>query len=146
MRLLLVWISAVFGKCEKSYLSHRILISILANWESWQPWRPCSQTCGSGTRARFRNCDTSGGLGATNCDWTAPVSFQESGSCNDGPCPSWSNWSSWSDCSALCGNGIRSRNRECDTGNESDCAGSTTEDEVCQGSYTPLPNPGRLRK
>ncbi|XP_021232656.1 thrombospondin type-1 domain-containing protein 1 isoform X1 [Numida meleagris] len=31
----------------------------METWSSWQPWSPCSVTCGDGVRERFRECLTS---------------------------------------------------------------------------------------
>ena len=49
--------------------------------------------------------------------------------CNDGPCGTWSDWSSWGKCSVTCNDGIQSRVRYCQNGN--DCPGSSTDQKVC---------------
>ena len=55
----------------------------------------------------------------------------ETETCNEGPCPIWSNWSSWSACSAVCDGGIQSRNRDCLGGAEEDCSGPATDEQQC---------------
>ncbi|XP_056009293.1 properdin-like [Ostrea edulis] len=47
----------------------------------------------------------------------------------------WSGWITWSACSAICGNGIQSRNRSCNSPPPSnggaDCMGADKEDKLC---------------
>ena len=46
----------------------------------------------------------------------------------------WTQWSEYGPCSASCGNGIQTRNRECDSasGNVADCGpGVTVEQRAC---------------
>ena len=58
---------------------------------------------------------------------------------HSGPCSSWKPWGSWSPCSATCGTGSRSRNRECSTDADTrsgsavpPCVGEGEEQEMCQ--------------
>ena len=60
-----------------------------------------------------------------------PGSSVETASCNEGSCPTWSDWSDWSDCSEDCDGGVKSRTRECQNGEEVDCAGSATDEQQC---------------
>ena len=55
----------------------------------------------------------------------------ETDTCNEGPCPTWSDWSSWDECSEECDGGIQSRSRQCQSGEEGDCAGSATDEQQC---------------
>ncbi|XP_017177065.1 SCO-spondin isoform X4 [Mus musculus] len=80
-------------------------------WGSWGPWAPCSQTCGSGTRSRNRNCSTSSLQVLQNC----PGLQHQSQACFTEACPvdgEWSSWSPWSPCSEPCG-GTTTRHRQC---------------------------------
>ena len=97
-----------------------------ATWGSWNSWQDCSKTCSDGTRTRLRACML---LGEPSNDCSGDSSETET--CNEGPCPIWSNWSSWSDCSAVCNGGIQSRNRACLGGAEEDCSGSAIDEQQC---------------
>ena len=72
----------------------------------------------------MRACD---GLTFEGC----PGSSVETDGCNEVSCPNWSNWSSWGDCSATCDGGTQSRTRTCLSEEESDCAGSATDEQQC---------------
>ena len=76
---------------------------------------------------RFRACQANDGSNSNNCS----DSSVEFGTCNNGPCPFWSDWSSWGDCSAECDGGLQSRNRQCQNGNENDCPGPSTDEKQC---------------
>ena len=47
----------------------------------------------------------------------------------------WGSWTSWSSCDATCGGGQRTRQRYCDnpvpSGGGSDCAGSSSQQQIC---------------
>jgi hypothetical protein len=54
------------------------------NWGSWSAWASCSATCGGGTQARTRVCDSPAPLyGGTDC----AGSGAESQTCNNAACP-----------------------------------------------------------
>ena len=55
----------------------------------------------------------------------------ETETCNEGSCPTWSDWDEWSECTANCDGGFQSRSRQCENGEEEDCAGSATEERLC---------------
>ena len=75
----------------------------------------CSKSCGNGTMVRTRTCtNPEPKHGGRNCSFIGPS--KEIKSCNIFPCPIHGNFSSWSFfsvCSKSCGNGTRSRTRNC---------------------------------
>lgn len=77
---------------------------------AWNPWGPCSTTCGDGISIRSRPITVNASFGGKDC-----VSLKETKTCsNDKACPvacSLGQWSSWSACSATCGNSTMFRNR-----------------------------------
>lgn len=91
-------------------------------WISWSEWSTCSTSCGPGTMTRQRGCHRE------PCDGSA----HERRSCNLAVCASppgqWSSWNEWSDCSRLCGRGIRSRSRSCIG---SGCFGAGSDQSFC---------------
>jgi hypothetical protein len=75
----------------------------------WGEWSACTQTCGTGTRSRFRATLQPSLFGGTACG--AVTATQE---CNRSPCPIAcvvSAWSKWGACSQECGGGLKSRSR-----------------------------------
>ena len=75
-----------------------------------------------GTRTRFRACPGGGECGGP--------SFEKE-YCEANDCPSWSYWTSWSDCPVTCDGGRQIRTRQCDNGEEGDCPGSATDEQMC---------------
>ncbi|CAJ0567407.1 unnamed protein product, partial [Mesorhabditis spiculigera] len=93
-------------------------------WATWSGWSGCSTSCGPGTMIRQRECQRE------PCDGSAT----ERRSCNSATCSQistsrWTGWSEWSNCSRLCGRGLKTRTRSC-TGGQ-DCPGQSREQEFC---------------
>ncbi|XP_068939311.1 SCO-spondin-like [Petaurus breviceps papuanus] len=67
---------------------------------SWEPWGPCSRSCGPGLASRSGSCPCSpNGIGPS-CNGTAH--HLDTRACYPGPCPEecmWTSWSSWTVCS-----------------------------------------------
>merc|ERR1719309_1791426 len=84
-------------------------------YSQWSKWTTCSKTCGSGKRARSRQCDNPKPQhGGNGC---AGEPFQEE-FCNQHNCPVdgvFGQWTHWSSCSKSCGTGSRDRTRDCDS-------------------------------
>ena len=53
----------------------------------------------------------------------------------------WGSWTNWSSCDATCGGGQRTRQRYCNnpapSGGGSDCAGTNSEQEICNTGNCP---------
>jgi hypothetical protein len=97
---------------------------------SWGLWSSCSSTCDQGSRYRIRNCDNPvPAFNGQNCTGL----WKETESCNNGNCPSWSDWSLWSDCIATVCNSIGYiyRTRTCNALDKSVCVGSYYESHDC---------------
>ena len=48
-----------------------------SQWSQWSLWSPCSVTCGSGARYRYRDCQVEG---------MCMGNFMEQGNCDEGAC------------------------------------------------------------
>ncbi|XP_025100019.1 SCO-spondin-like [Pomacea canaliculata] len=76
------------------------------NWGQWDPWSPCSASCGLAVRERERRCNNP----APNyCGQSCP-GFDVQEETLDG---NWADWSSWSSCPVTCGRGTVDRYRTC---------------------------------
>ncbi|CAK8678214.1 unnamed protein product [Clavelina lepadiformis] len=90
---------------------------VIGQWDKWQDWGSCSQTCGKGVQFRSRDC--LGDLpGYGNCTGDE----DDMRLCNLTSCPvieknftiaNWGPWSGWSLCSVTCGQGLQKRERTC---------------------------------
>ncbi|CAG5124423.1 unnamed protein product, partial [Candidula unifasciata] len=113
------------------------------NWGSWQPWSPCSVSCGSGTRERRRSCDSPS---ANECGRKCLGREFETNTCVTGiDCcvnGNWGPWQSWSSCSVTCDQGTIERRRSCDNPSPNECGqtcfGREFETNVC-GTGTECP-------
>lgn len=83
-------------------------------WSVWSKWSECSESCSTGVKSRTRTCSNpSPRNGGKGC----PGNAKELETCQLKPCitnGSWSEWSNWTDCTTTCGNGTKSRHRNCE--------------------------------
>jgi len=112
------------ASCDELPCVSRTNPSLTGQWASWSSWGQCSTTCGPGTQLRERVCQKE------PCDGAG----QERMACNLGECSGsaaqqWSDWGQWSECSRLCGKGVRSRSRSCKIPNA--CVGLSIEQGFC---------------
>ena len=70
----------------------------------WSDWSECSVSCGGGIRFKRRECVYPKSGAVTN-DCLEVLEKQES--CNENPCPEYSEWSDWTQCTVSCGGGTR---------------------------------------
>lgn len=108
---------------------------IVANcsFSAWEPWSVCSKLCGSGQMSRSRSMNPWAGIG--KCPMQATEQQQ---GCNTQLCGSvcsYSTWTVWSKCSAVCGQGSKSRSRIIATPGF-DCDSELSEVAPCN-SFTP---------
>ena len=61
-----------------------------------------------------------------------PMSFFESSTSSSELLPAWDQWDKWNDCSLSCGNGTRSRSRQCIGGADNSCIGKATDHQSCE--------------
>ena len=103
-------------------------------WTDWTEWSECSASCGGGFKSRIRECTLArySDLEPSSCGGSGERN--QTMSCNENPCPSWTPWSGWSECSATCGGGSQYRARECLTPTKRErngqlsCEGAAKED------------------
>ena len=111
-------------------------------WSSWSGWTKCSTTCNNGTVSRYRQCNNPAPTdGGTDCIGN---NISQKG-CNVRDCPvdgGWSLWSKWSICSATCGNGTKSRQRQCNNPTPSNggrnCTGQNITIRHCHLVHCPV--------
>ncbi|XP_036354448.1 hemicentin-1-like isoform X2 [Octopus sinensis] len=116
--------------------------SVDGGWSQWSSWNHCSQSCGGGTRQRFRECDSPAPRdGGAYCEGQGSITDY----CNTDFCPvhgSWSPWSQWGQCTRSCGKGQHKRFRTCtrpapEHGGRS-CPGSIEEMAYCNKQPCPV--------
>jgi len=84
--------------------------SIDCKWKTWDPWTPCTTTCGGGSKKRVR--DKAHTKEHKGKDCAGPAS--EAGKCGTDPCPidcQVKEWSEWGNCTEDCGSGQRMREK-----------------------------------
>uniref|UniRef100_A0AAR2KJF5 Thrombospondin 2a n=1 Tax=Pygocentrus nattereri TaxID=42514 RepID=A0AAR2KJF5_PYGNA len=123
------------GKCDRRVRQD-------GGWSLWSPWSSCSVTCGEGVITRIRHCNAPiPQRGGKDCEGEG----RETQSCEAEPCPidgGWGPWSPWATCSATCGGGLKSRERECNSpapqhGGRK-CMGDSIDNEVCNKQECPI--------
>jgi len=85
-------------------------------WGSWCMWSSCSVSCSQGTKTRSRVCYPAKDGGAECPDKRKEKNlYYEDKPCTPGDCITYHPglWTAWSSCSASCGQGVRSKTREC---------------------------------
>lgn len=105
-----------YGACNTQPCSVDCVVS------DWKEWSECSATCGGGTTSREREVLQEAQAGGRACP-----TLSEEALCNPQECEpvhcEVSEWGEWGQCSALCGGGVRSRERavvvQPDSGGES---------------------------
>lgn len=76
---------------------------------AWDPWSPCTKTCGVGQQTRSRRIHRPAQYNGTSCG-----TLKETRSCNTHTCPvdcQVGNWTKYSVCTQTCGSGTQSRTR-----------------------------------
>ena len=106
---------SLLGPAEEIKECNTFPCPINGNYSSWSNFSICSKSCGNGTMERWRNCSNPEPRhGGRDCSLLGPPI--EIRSCNAFPCPIHGNFSSWSIfsvCSKSCGNGTKTRTRNC---------------------------------
>ena len=126
--------------CIFNYYFHYLTVD--GSWGGWSSWSSCSDTCGSGSRSRSRDCDDPPpGNGGQDCIGDVT----DVRACDLADCPvdgAWGDWGEWGACSVTCGSGSASRLRSCDSpspGNGGDsCPGDSSQDKLCTEGGCPV--------
>ncbi|XP_072048167.1 A disintegrin and metalloproteinase with thrombospondin motifs adt-1-like [Amphiura filiformis] len=106
------------------YQTRMCNIQDCAGWSQWMAWTPCTASCGTGIRQRFRTCNNPNPFIFEDCP--GGNTDTDPNPCSVEPCPEWNNWGSYGDCSVTCGGGTRERIRTCydpDRTDEATCVG-----------------------
>ncbi|XP_028401625.1 uncharacterized protein LOC114524674 [Dendronephthya gigantea] len=114
----------------------------IAGWTDWSWWKACSKSCDSGKRSRYRKCNNPPpSPGGRNCTGN----YSQNEECNTHHCPvngGFTNWTSWTNCTKICGNGTRTRNRSCTNPTPKygglDCVGLNFTNESCNEYPCPV--------
>merc|ERR1712048_74931 len=107
----------------------------------WSAYGSCSKSCGGGSQARTRKCDSPapahGGLPCKGPSSDSKV-------CGSDPCPvngGYGKWSTYGSCSKSCGGGSQKRWRKCDSPAPAHgglpCKGPSSESQVCGANPCP---------
>ena len=103
------------GPAEENRTCNAFPCPVHGNYSSWSNFSACSKSCGNGTTQRHRNCSNPEPKhGGKNCSLLGPS--KEVNYCNNFPCPidgNFSAWTAFSVCSKNCGNGTKTRTRNC---------------------------------
>ena len=103
------------GPAEEKRACNVFPCPVHGNYSSWSNFSACSKSCGNGTTQRHRNCSNPEPKhGGKNCSLLGPSI--EVKNCTNFPCPIDGNFSAWtifSVCSKSCGNGTKTRTRNC---------------------------------
>ncbi|XP_030052234.1 SCO-spondin [Microcaecilia unicolor] len=122
--------------------------AVSGGWCEWSGWTPCSKTCGSEMRTRYRTCSCPSPQNAgLECEGVEQyysdtgVQLQRKECLSAAFCPvdgGWSPWSPWSPCDACLGESWRSR--ECSNPPSRfgglPCFGESRQSQVCFGNST----------
>jgi len=112
--------------------------AVNGQWGSWTDYSACSHTCGYGTQARYRYCNSPApSWGGAMCSGN----HHESRPCHDKACPidgAWGMWTGFVPCSVTCGSGTQTRYRYCNSphaafGGQS-CHGESYQHKACYHS------------
>ncbi|CAF1679281.1 unnamed protein product [Rotaria magnacalcarata] len=125
---------------ETAYCLTNVSCPINGGWTTWTSWSNCSLNCSGGMQTRTRNCTNPSP--ANNGAPCIGSSYQYQ-TCNDAiPCVifngTWGSWTIWAPCSGTCGNGTRSRFRNCsgEYNGGNPCVGSTLQYDTCNTNVT----------
>ena len=106
---------SIYGESTQVLWCNSHSCPIHGNFTQWGQFSPCSRSCGNGTKIRLRNCTNPvPRYGGKNCSLYGRNT--QIISCNTNPCPIHGNYSQWTDfshCSQSCGNGTKTRTRNC---------------------------------
>ncbi|KAG8249761.1 hypothetical protein J6590_012064 [Homalodisca vitripennis] len=132
--------SECVGEKEQIRLCNVLPCQVHGGWGEWTNWTSCSESCGPGTRRRYRHCDSPvPAFGGDPCYGSDGQQEQ----CIIQPCPlqsQWSEWTSWSRCTTKCGMGTKFRARQCVRGDQlaKDCEGQKLEVTSCFSRMCPV--------
>ncbi|CAG5109987.1 Oidioi.mRNA.OKI2018_I69.chr2.g4444.t2.cds [Oikopleura dioica] len=123
--------------------------NVPCQWAGWCDWSPCGASCGkNAVQSRTRECICDGLIDPASRGCIGEA--HEGKPCGDIECPEekdecpTGDWMPWSECSATCGDGSRSRSRDCvcpDGKSPDECGGCgdelLSEDEPCNNGVCP---------
>ncbi|XP_013386999.1 uncharacterized protein LOC106156341 [Lingula anatina] len=130
------------GEIRDFQFCNTMACPVEGDWSEWLGWNPCSVTCGTGHRTRYRKCDSPlpllGGTCVGDDHQRKKCTMPE---CSKDISSTWTKWSKWTECSKTCGPSKKSRSRKCSTnsGEKSHvCVEASTQTVPCHPRPCPV--------
>ncbi|ESN93354.1 hypothetical protein HELRODRAFT_89118, partial [Helobdella robusta] len=119
-----------------------LTVQVHGQFSQWTDWSDCSASCGDGLQTRSRTCTNPA---PRNGGRACAGSTAEERTCMPRPCPvdgMWSDWSAWTECSQSCGDGLKTRVRDCSNPHPKyegrHCNGEGMERVLCNAKPCPV--------
>ncbi|GAB0093037.1 Immunoglobulin [Sergentomyia squamirostris] len=121
------------GSSEKKF---KVEKTVPSKWSTWTDWTMCN--CRAKVQFRNRFCQYSNGsLVAPSDRSQCPGEAVQMRPCDEDCDSEWLPYTEWTPCSVTCGDGVRTRTRQCRDPRTKPCKGNDTERESCNKQPCP---------